>query len=199
MRAEACANSFAQADTLNANQNPSGGQNRSVLAHDPATDSQRGTPKFDSNQVPHPQTTDAPRGPARQQGRQTTGTNQEVYVPFLDSRFYRRRQPNAVRVVRTRHGSRRVLGISGDARRLDNRVGKKVSRDRCLHGPCFPPCVAKDYILGFIGDNSRSGRNSLDVSRLNSEFLTMTINSAKGKATTSQVNGCTAGEQSAGH
>ncbi|KFG84237.1 hypothetical protein MANI_012419 [Metarhizium anisopliae] len=199
MRAEASANSFAQADTMDANQNPSGRQNRSVLTHDPAMDWQRGTPKFDSNQAPHPQTTDAPRGPARQQGQPTTGTNQEVYVPFLDSRFYRRPQPNAVRVVRRRHDSHRVLGISGDARRLDNRVGKKVSRDRCLHGPWVPPCVAKDYILGFIDDNWGRGRNSLDVSRLNSEFLAMTINSAKEKATTSQVNGSTAGEQSAGH
>lgn len=175
MRAEASANSFAQADTMDANQNPSGRQNRSVLTHDPAMDWQRGTPKFDSNQAPHPQTTDAPRGPARQQGQPTTGTNQEVYVPFLDSRFYRRPQPNAVRVVRRRHDSHRVLGISGDARRLDNRVGKKVSRDRCLHGPWVPPCVAKDYILGFIDDNWGRGRNSLDVSRLNSEFLAMTV------------------------
>ncbi|KID85369.1 hypothetical protein MGU_07425 [Metarhizium guizhouense ARSEF 977] len=197
MCAEASANSFAQADTLDANQNPPGGQNRSVLAHDPAMDSQRGTPKFDSNQAPHRQTADAPRGPARQQGQQTAGTNQEVYGPFLEFPFYRRRQPNAVRVVRTGHDARRVHGISGYAQ--NNRVGKKISRDRCRYGAWIPLYPAKDYILGLTDDNSGSGRNGLDVSGLNSEFLTMTINGAKEIATTSQVTGCTAGEQSAGH
>ncbi|KAK8932774.1 hypothetical protein VCV18_001315 [Metarhizium anisopliae] len=170
MRAEASANSFAQADTLNANQNPSGAQNRSRWIRN------AGPQNLTAIKSP----IDKPRMPlvvqlANKDNQPRVPIKKSTYHSFLDVRFYRRRQPNAVRVVRTRHDSRRVLGISGDARRLDNRVGKKVSRDRCLHGPWVPPYVAKDYILGFIDDNWGWGRNSLDVSRLNSEFLTMTV------------------------